>query len=261
LTAPASSVDTSLPAPTSSRATAIPFWVPVALFVVSGATGLVDQLCFSKYLTYIVGSTAHAVSAVLAAFMAGLALGAHFGGRLSLKTQRPLLAYGVLELIVAASVALTPLAFGALTPLYVSLAKAAPGSLAALSAMRWLLAMVVVIVPTAAMGATLPLLSRALGDGAAATRAEALRRERQLGTLYAANTFGGGVGALLAAYVVLPALGLSRTLLAAAAFSALVGITAAWPRSPPPRKARPTSPAPRQSPSLTWSRRPGSSGS
>ena len=52
-----------------------------ALFVASGAAGLVDQVCFSKYLSYVVGSTAHAVSAVLAAFMAGMALGAQLGGR------------------------------------------------------------------------------------------------------------------------------------------------------------------------------------
>src|SRR5512146_2157253 len=99
----------------SAASLSTPFWVPVVLFVFSGATGLVDQLCFSKYLTYVVGSTAYAVSAVLAAFMAGLAIGAHFGGKLSLRVERPLFAYGALELVVALAVAVTPAAFGALT--------------------------------------------------------------------------------------------------------------------------------------------------
>lgn len=215
---------------TESRASApprtTPFWVPVLLFIVSGATGLIDQLCFSKYLTYIVGSTAHAVSAVLAAFMAGLALGAHFGGKRSTRIQNPLFAYGVLELAVAASVALAPLAFGALTPLYVAVAQAAPGSLVALSAARWCLAMLVVIVPTTAMGATLPFLSRALGEGAAESAEHAARRARRLGILYASNTLGGAIGALLAAYSILPALGLGKTLGAAAALSAAVGVVA-----------------------------------
>jgi spermidine synthase len=53
-----------------------PFPAVVALFVVSGGAGLIDQVCFSKYLGYVVGGTAHAVSAVLAAFMTGLSLGA-----------------------------------------------------------------------------------------------------------------------------------------------------------------------------------------
>ena len=55
------------------------FRVLVGLFTVSGAAGLVDQVCFSKYLTYVVGATAHAVSAVLAAFMTGLMVGATVG--------------------------------------------------------------------------------------------------------------------------------------------------------------------------------------
>lgn len=205
---------------------AIPFWVPVVLFVASGATGLIDQLCFSKYLTYIVGSTAHAVSAVLAAFMAGLAIGAHFGGKLSVRIKNPLIAYGVLELAVAASVALAPFAFQALTPLYVKVAQSAPGSLVVLSTARWCLAMLVVIVPTTAMGATLPFLSRALGEGPAASSAEAAGRARRLGILYASNTLGGALGSLLAAYSVLPALGLTRTLGVAAAISAAIGVVA-----------------------------------
>lgn len=205
---------------------AIPFWVPVVLFVASGATGLIDQLCFSKYLTYVVGSTAYAVSAVLAAFMAGLAIGAHFGGKLSGRIKNPLIAYGVLELAVAASVALAPFAFQALTPLYVKIAQSAPGSLVVLSAARWCLAMLVVIVPTTAMGATLPFLSRALGEGPAASSDEAARRARRLGVLYASNTLGGALGSLLAAYSVLPALGLTRTLGVAAAISAGIGVVA-----------------------------------
>src|SRR5690606_9166125 len=112
----------------------VPFNLVLVMFVLSGGTALVDQLCFSKYLGTIVGSTAHAVSAVLAAFMTGLALGAHVGGRLSRRVSRPLHAYGIVELLVAVTVAATPAAFAALGPLYVSLVQAAPSSVAWLSA-------------------------------------------------------------------------------------------------------------------------------
>jgi len=193
------------------------------MFVLSGATGLIDQLCFSKYLGGIVGSTAYAVSAVLAAFMTGLALGAHIGGRLSRRVLRPLRAYGVLELVVAATVVATPAGFAALEPLYVTLAKVAPHSVAWLSAARWSLAMLLVVVPTMAMGATLPVLCAGLeadGDGSSSGR------EQRLGRLYAANTLGGAVGALLAAYWILPTLGLSGTLFASAALSATLGVAA-----------------------------------
>jgi spermidine synthase len=193
--------------------------------VLSGATGLIDQLCFSKYLSYIVGSTAYAVSAVLAAFMTGLAIGAHWGGKASLRVVRPLRAYGLLELIVAAAVAATPLAFHLLTPLYANLARSMPNSLLALSALRWLTALGLVVIPTMAMGATLPLLSRSFDTGEASAHAAALR-ERRLGALYAINTLGGAVGALAAAYLILPVLGVDGTVFASAAGSALVAVLA-----------------------------------
>lgn len=204
-----------------------PFALILTLFVVSGATGLIDQLCFSKYLSYVVGSTAHAVSAVLSAFMTGLALGAFLGGRFSKRVQRPLLAYGVLELVVALTVAVSPSAFEALQPLYASLARNAPGSLVMLSALRWLLALLIVAVPTTAMGATLPLLSRLLPAAGLDLEASALR-ERRLGALYASNTAGGALGALLAAYLILPELGMSATVLLSAFGSACVGALAVY---------------------------------
>ncbi|HYO95888.1 MAG TPA: fused MFS/spermidine synthase, partial [Polyangiaceae bacterium] len=217
-----------------TRRRALPFGVTLGLFVVSGATGLVDQLCFSKYLGYIVGSTAYAVSAVLAAFMTGLALGAHWGGKLSARIRRPLVAYGWLELVVAVAVALTPLGFRALTPFYASLAESAPESLATLTVLRWLVALLLVIVPTTAMGATLPFLSRGIesdqlaDEGDASMPSDARRKERRLTWLYASNTLGGATGALLAAYAVLPVLGIQGTLLASALGSALVGVVALW---------------------------------
>jgi spermidine synthase len=198
-------------------ARSLPFGPTVALFVASGAAGLVDQVCFSKYLSYVVGSTAYAISAVLAAFMTGLALGAYLGGKWAARIQRPLFVYGLLEVVVALAVVVTPLEFDALTSLYATLARQAPDSVAVLSALRWLVALAIVIVPTTAMGATLPILTRAL---------PAASREPKLGALYAANTSGGATGALLAAYVVLPVLGLGGTLFAAAALSGLVGVGA-----------------------------------
>jgi spermidine synthase len=202
-----------------------PIALTLSLFVLSGATGLIDQLCFSKYLSYIVGSTAYAVSAVLAAFMTGLAIGAHWGGKASLRVTRPLRAYGLLELIVATAVAATPLAFHLLTPLYASLARSMPNSLFALSALRWLTALGLVVIPTMAMGATLPLLSRSFDTGEASAEAAALREQR-LGALYAINTLGGALGALLAAYVILPVLGVDGTVFASAAGSALIAVLA-----------------------------------
>src|SRR6185369_10389904 len=118
-------------------------------------------------------------------------------------------------------------------PLYAAIARSAPGSLALLSAARWLGALLIVVVPTTAMGATLPLLSRLLpspadaaggaaGDFSLRARSEK-SAEHRLGALYAANTAGGALGALLAAYAILPLLGMSATVVASALGSATIG--------------------------------------
>ena len=190
------------------------FPLVAALFLVSGATGLLYEVAFSKLLGYVFGATAYAVSAVLSAFMGGLALGAHFGGRYAARIRRPLMAYGLLEMMVGAVCVTSPRALTILTDVYVSLARSAPGSLWALSLGRAGLTALVVVVPTVAMGATLPLLSRVVAG------------ERGLSGLYAINTFGGASGALLGAYAILPVLGIRGTMSAAALANVAIGAIA-----------------------------------
>lgn len=191
------------------------------LFLISGATGLLYEVAFSKLLGYVFGATAYAVSTVLSAFMAGLALGAHFGGKNASRAGRPLMAYGALEMVVGAVCAVSPAALAWLTEAYVGLARAAPGSLATLTLGRAALTGLVVVVPTVAMGATLPLLSRVVagvGEGPGGAR--------RLGGLYAINTAGGAAGALASAYVILPILGIHGTMRAAALANVAIGAVA-----------------------------------
>ncbi|WP_437619360.1 fused MFS/spermidine synthase [Sorangium sp. So ce1151] len=205
------------------------FPLVAALFFVSGATGLLYEVAFSKLLAYVFGATAYAVSTVLAAFMGGLALGAHLGGRHAAAARRPLVVYGALEAIVGAICAVSPFLFEALTSAYVAVARAAPDSLALLTAARAALTALVVVVPTVAMGATLPVLSRILrADAAPDGGAPASEHDpaRRLAALYAINTAGGAAGALSGAYVVLPHLGIRGTLWSAAIANLALGAVA-----------------------------------
>ncbi|WP_437323851.1 fused MFS/spermidine synthase [Sorangium sp. So ce381] len=218
------------------------FPLVAALFFVSGATGLLYEVAFSKLLAYVFGATAYAVSTVLAAFMGGLALGAHLGGRHAASARRPLVVYGALEAIVGAICAVSPFLFEALTSAYVAVARAAPDSLALLTAARAALTALVVVVPTVAMGATLPVLSRILRAGAAADGGAPPAEHdaaRRLASLYAINTAGGAAGALSGAYVVLPHLGIRGALWSAAIANVALGIVAisAGLRGPAPAAA------------------------
>ncbi len=193
------------------------------LYFASGAVGLVDEVIFFKYLSLAFGATAHASSAVLVAFMGGLALGAMAAARFDARVSRPLLVYGALEIAVGGLCAVSPWLFGAVAHLYASMA-AGTSSLATLEIVRTGLAAAVVLLPTVAMGATLPLVARVAGAGAGAGGDAG--GARRVATLYAANTAGGAIGALLGAYAVIPSLGLSMSLRVGAVVSVGIGVTA-----------------------------------
>src|SRR6185437_3500059 len=70
------------------------------LFFFSGATALIYEVVWSKYLSLILGSTIQAQTVVLAAFMCGLALGNRLFGRWADRVRQPLVAYGCMEILI-----------------------------------------------------------------------------------------------------------------------------------------------------------------
>jgi spermidine synthase len=161
---------------------------------------------------------------VLAAYMGGLAAGAALAGRYGARLSRPVLAYGLLELGIAISALAVPLGIAASRWLYVALfgsQEMLPDAGGLTTALFYLAcSFLILLVPTAMMGATLPLLVR-----------YSVRTDREIGrrigVLYATNTAGAVVGTIVGAFVLLPALGLRATIAAAAGVNALV-FAAAW---------------------------------
>src|SRR5581483_3365930 len=136
-----------------------------ALFVVSGAAGLIYEVVWSRLLKEVFGVTAYAVAAVLATYLAGLALGAWLLGRRADREPDPLRFYGLLELAVGASAVVGALLLRFLGPLHDAAAvRLAPGS-PLLLLIRLLLASLVVLPPTFLMGATLPAITRVFVGG------------------------------------------------------------------------------------------------
>lgn len=199
----------------------IPPSMPLVLFLFffSGACGLAYQVLWVRQLSFVFGVTAYAAGTVLAAFMAGLALGSWLAGPLLHRVGRPLRAFGVAEILIGGSAIATPWALGAAAMLYRGLYAVAPDSFALQTLARFACAFLVLLVPTVMMGMTLPLLSAS----------PLLRGERfasRVSALYAANTAGAVTGALLAGFVLIGAIGIGRTFLLTASVNALVGVSA-----------------------------------
>lgn len=182
----------------------------LAVFIVSGASGLVYQVVWVRMLSLTFGVTAYAVSTVLSSFFAGLALGSFLAGRLADRLRAPLRAYAGVELLVAAFGLMTPVAFAVTRAIYVGIYDhLSVSGLGPLTLVRFVLAFVVLLVPTTLMGATLPLIVRS------AAREEGFGR--RLSLLYAANTFGAMAGTVLAGFELIGRYGLHATLMIAAA--------------------------------------------
>ncbi len=188
------------------------------LFVCSGACGLTYQVLWLRLLSLVFGVTVHAASTVLAAFMAGLALGSLLAERLA-RRGHPLRVFAALEAGIAVAALATPAMLGAAEGLYRPLSAIAGDSLWVLTAGRFAASFAVLLVPTVLMGATLPVLSRA-----DLVRASGAR----LGTLYAVNTTGALAGALLTGYVLIGGIGIQRTFYLAAALNLAVAGVAWW---------------------------------
>ena len=164
--------------------------VILAIFVLSGAAALIDEIVWSRQLVLVFGNTTQAVSAILAGFFGGIAIGSFVGGRIADRVRVPLRMYGFLELVLAVVVVLTPLSFRLINGLYRAStrpSRARPssspwrGSCSRSSRLR---------PATVLMGATLPTLTRQFARDVSLAGA--------FSRLYAANTIGAIVGTLLA---------------------------------------------------------------
>jgi predicted membrane-bound spermidine synthase len=190
-----------------------------AVFFLSGAAALLFENLWFRQAGLAFGNSVWASSLVLASFMAGLALGnalaASRGGRL----RRPVRVYGSLELTVGVAGALLVVALPLVGGLLLALQRGLDGSPAATNGLRLLAAFALLVVPTTAMGLTLPVLTRALA-------AKDVAFGEALGALYGWNTVGAVAGALAVEAALVPRLGVRGTAFAAGFLSAVAALLA-----------------------------------
>src|SRR5947207_14446290 len=89
------------PVPTSSR-------LILAIFLLSGAAGLVYEVVWARQLVLIFGNTTQAVSTILTGFFGGMAIGSALGGRVAGGSQRRIRLYGYVEFFLVVVVVASP---------------------------------------------------------------------------------------------------------------------------------------------------------
>ncbi len=208
----------------------------VGAYAASGAAALVYEVAWTRLLTLQLGHTVAAAGTVLAAFMGGLAVGAWVAdgasdriARSSDPDARRLQLYASLELLVAFVALLLPLGLAACVP---ALAWAYADGTAPVrfAFVRVALSLLLLGIPAAAMGATFPLAAAWFAGkrGAGKRGRESFSEAADAGVLYAANTAGAAVGAILAGFWLIPAIGLRWTTGIGIVLNVVAASTALW---------------------------------
>jgi spermidine synthase len=195
------------------------FRLALVVFCASGFAALLYQVIWQRMLAIFSGADVFSATVIVAAFMGGLGIGNIAGGHAADRVSRraSLILFGVAELAVG----VFALFSGAL---YYDVLYARLGALDLGREVMAALLFASLLWPTFFMGASLPLLARALTD-----RID--RAASAVGALYGINTLGAAAGAVMATWLLLPAFGLGGSLRIGAALNAacaLVMLPAAW---------------------------------
>ena len=190
----------------------LPGAVKVALWVfgIEGFTSLAYQIAWTRLLIFFIEANIYAITAIVATFLVGLSLGAFLVRRWVDRTPDPYRLLGVIELGIALTALVTIPLLPWMLHNYVHFQSVLwRWHWAGWTLARFSLTFVVILVPTAFMGATMPVVSRIY--------VPVLRGlGRKMGVIGCLDTFGSIFGAFAGGFILIPLLGIQRTIIATA---------------------------------------------
>ncbi len=193
----------------SGEATSVPFAL-LATVGLSGASAMVYEVAWSRTLSMVYGSSVYGVSIMLSTFLFGIAIGSALTARF-LKRQREGIATLRLAkaLMLSATFAFMSLLVAQSLPfLFLNFYTSFEGSVRSLFFSQFVIAALLMLPCTMALGATLPLAVDALPKSS--------DLGGQVARLYSANLAGSALGALSASALLLASLGIEFSIRAAA---------------------------------------------
>src|SRR5881227_985592 len=206
-------------AQTQSLHASVPVTILSAILFLSGIGALIFETLWLRLSGLAFGNSIWAAALILSSFMAGLALGNAIAASSRIRRWRPLHLYALLEVLVAllgCTIVFGLPALGELLrPVWQTLWNYQP----MLLGLRFIVSFLILLLPTTAMGLTLPVL---IED-------PMLRHTnfgRVIGFLYGSNTLGAVVGAVLGEGCLIAAFGLRGTSLVAGLASCVAAVAA-----------------------------------
>jgi len=186
-------------------------------FLLSGAAALTYEVVWQRMFTLVLGVTSLSITAVLTAFMVGLALGPRLFGRWADRVDRPNRLYAGVELGIAATAIAMTFLLDPLMDLYVQTAGWVGNESESLHWIRFGISLLAMIVPSTLIGATAPLMGRMVFDWSANVGSA-------FGRFYAINTLGAMIGAGAAGFWLIRSIGMQSAVYVAAGCNMLAAV-------------------------------------
>jgi spermidine synthase len=186
-------------------------------FALAGCAALSYEVIWTRALTFFVGNSTYAFSAMLTTFLCGLAVGSVLVARMSDRSGNVLTLLGTLQVGIGIygllTIAILGRLFYGLDGWWDGFSNAYWGAPLGLTFLK---TFVVILPPTLCMGATFPLVAKIVTHGPQTVG-------RGVGTAYACNTLGAIAGAWISGFVLIPLLGTHHSLALTALLSVGIG--------------------------------------
>ncbi len=215
------------------------------LFFISGFSGLIYESIWTHYLKLFLGHAAYAQTLVLAIFMGGMAIGAWFCSKISIRWRNLLIIYALIEGVIGVAALL-------FHPVFVQITQNAFTSIiprlddpTLIHLFKWSSAGLLILPQSILLGMTFPLMSSGL------IRFYPSQSGNSIAMLYFTNSFGGAVGVLISGFVTIKWLGLDGTIVLAGAINILLALIVWLLFRKQPRQAQPISQQQRESMSIS----------
>ncbi|MFQ5697045.1 MAG: fused MFS/spermidine synthase [Myxococcota bacterium] len=212
----------------------------LSAYAAVGFTSLVYEVAWTRALAMVLGSSIYAFSAMLAAFLGGIALGSLVARRFVDRLRSPRAVFEVGILVLGLLALCTSLVLQSIPDLFVLAVGRLGTSPTAVAGIQLASSVIAMLPPTALLGALFPLLTRALSSRSS-------EASQAVGRVYFANTLGSAAGAFAAGFVLIPSFGVRNTLLGAAllnlATSMALLLSRIGPARPVPRALAASVPA------------------
>ncbi|MBW2972717.1 fused MFS/spermidine synthase [Candidatus Woesearchaeota archaeon] len=187
------------------------------VLLVTSFSSIVYEVVWGRHLSFVFGTSAFAITTVLTAFMAGLAIGSLYGGRLIDRIQKKYQFLAYTEIGIGLTCLATLYVLKVINYPYFWIYEMFQGSLFIFTMVLFLFCFIVLIIPTFLIGVAFPTVVKLYFN-------EMKMMGKSVGTTYLFDTVGGALGALLTGFFLVAVYGFFRVSVFASLLNILCGV-------------------------------------